>query len=53
MGAAGCMSYDIVNILRKSRHDIRECSAQLIAEQAPEAPRVFTKLSSNFCLKEN
>ena len=53
LGAAGCMSYDIVNIVRKSRHDIRECSAQLIAEQAPEVPRVFTKIEFKFTLEGN
>lgn len=51
LGAAGCMSYDIVNILRKSRHDIRECSAQLIAEQASEPPRVFTRIEFKFTLE--
>jgi putative redox protein len=41
---AGCMSADIVHILRKARHDLRALSAHLAAERAPQDPHRFVRI---------
>lgn len=51
MGAAGCMSYDVISILKKSRLNVVSCEAQLIATQASEPPKVFTKIEFKFTLR--
>ena len=43
-GAGGCTAYDVVLILKRGRHDVRDCSVQLKAERAETDPKVFTKL---------
>ena len=48
IGAGSCASYDVVQILRKGRHDITGCVAHLTAERAPEPPRVFTRIAMHF-----
>lgn len=48
VGTGGCTSFDVVHILRKGRHDIRGCVAQLRAERAPTDPKVFTKIHFHF-----
>ncbi len=39
-----CTSVDVVNILKKKRQPIGSLVVSAEAEQAPEAPRVFTKI---------
>ena len=48
IGAGGCTAFDVVDILRKGRHAIEDCSIELSAERAPEAPRVFTAITMRF-----
>lgn len=48
VGTGGCTSFDVVHILRKGRHDIRGCVAQLRAERAPTDPKVFTRIHFHF-----
>ena len=47
-GLGGCTSYDVVNILQKSRQDVVNCEAQLNAERADTVPAVFTKIHIHF-----
>ena len=48
MGMGGCASVDVVHILAKGRHDVRDCVATLEAERAPEDPKVFTRIHVHF-----
>ena len=48
LGVAGCSSYDVVGILKKSRQDIVDCVAQVSAERADTVPSVFTKIHIKF-----
>lgn len=50
LGAAGCMTYDVVHILKKSRCAIEKCQVKVVAEQASEPPKIFTKISFHFIL---
>ncbi|MDN3648496.1 OsmC family protein [Reinekea marina] len=47
-GLGGCTSYDVVNILKKSRQDIVDCKTELEAERADTVPSVFTKIHIHF-----
>lgn len=47
-GLGGCTSYDVVNILQKSRQDVVDCQATLEAERAETVPAVFTKIHIHF-----
>lgn len=48
IGMGGCASFDVVHILRKGRHDVRNCEAFLEAERAGSDPKVFTKIHLHF-----
>ncbi|MEP1215231.1 MAG: OsmC family protein [Marinobacter sp.] len=58
MGLGGCSSFDVMNILEKSRQDVTACHAELEAERADAVPAVFTRIHLHFVvtgrsLKEN
>ena len=48
IGMGGCSSFDVVQILRKGRHDVRHCEALLEAERAATDPKVFTRIHLHF-----
>lgn len=48
LGTAGCTSYDVLSILRKSRQDVRDCWVELDAERADVDPKVFTRIHFHF-----
>ncbi|MEH6624804.1 MAG: OsmC family protein [Motiliproteus sp.] len=48
VGLGGCTSYDVLNILKKSRQDVVGCVAEIDAERADEVPAVFTKIHVKF-----
>ena len=48
MGAGGCASMDVVTILKRGRHAIRDCVATLRAECASDDPQVFTRIHLHF-----
>jgi len=50
-GAGGCTAYDVVLILRRGRHDIVGCEVQLVAERAPDDPKVFTRIELQFTVR--
>jgi putative redox protein len=51
MGMGGCTAFDVVHILRKGRHDVRDCELQLEAERAESDPKVFTRIHVHFIVK--
>ena len=53
MGMGGCTAIDVVNILRKSRQDLRGCEVQIEAERADSDPRVFTAIHVHFIITGN
>ncbi len=44
IGLGACSAFDVVNILRKSRQDIRDCRVEIEAERADSIPAVFTRI---------
>lgn len=47
-GLGGCTSYDVVNILQKSRQDVVSCEIELNAQRADAVPAVFTEIHIHF-----
>ncbi|WP_440216696.1 OsmC family protein [Chromobacterium piscinae] len=48
LGTAGCTSYDVITILRKSRQDVRDCWVEIQADRADVDPKVFTRIHFHF-----
>lgn len=44
LGLGGCTSFDVIDILKKSRQDVTDCVVEVSAERSEEAPKVFTKI---------
>lgn len=58
MGMGACTSFDVLEILEKSRAGVTDCVASIEAERADAVPAVFTKIHVHFTvsgrnLKEN
>jgi putative redox protein len=51
LGMGGCTSFDVMHILHKGRHDVRDCEVLLDAERADSDPKVFTKVHIHFVVK--
>ena len=51
VGTGGCAAYDVVLILQRGRHQVQGCSVQLIAERAPDDPKVFTRIEMQFTVR--
>ncbi|MCK9987791.1 MAG: putative redox protein [Azoarcus sp.] len=47
-GAGGCTAFDVVLILQRGRHDVRNCEVKLMAERAETDPKVFTRITFHF-----
>lgn len=47
-GAGGCSAFDVVLILRRGRHDVRDCQVKVAAERAATDPKVFTRIHFHF-----
>ncbi len=48
IGMGGCTAFDVVNILRKSRQEVTDCVAEIDAQRAEVAPKVFTHIHVHF-----
>ena len=48
VGLGGCMSFDVMSILAKSRQDVTDCRAEIEAERADSVPSVFTHIHIHF-----
>lgn len=44
-GAAGCMSYDIIAILKNSKEDIRDLWIDIDKTQSESSPKVYTAIN--------
>jgi len=53
MGVGGCSSFDVVDILKRSRQDVSGCETVLEAERADAVPAVFTKIHLHFIVSGN
>ena len=47
-GTAGCTSYDVISILKKSRQDVRDVKVEVDAERAETDHKVFTRIHLHF-----
>ena len=52
-GTGGCTAYDVVLILKRGRHDVRDCTVKITAERAPVDPKVFTHIHMHFTVSGN
>jgi len=50
MGLGGCTSYDVVNILTKSRQQVVDCVTELSADRAEDVPEVFERIHIHFII---
>jgi putative redox protein len=48
---SGCMSADVIDILRKGRHEVRAFKAHLVADRAPESPHRFVRVGLRFSIE--
>ncbi|MEN7433128.1 OsmC family protein [Chromobacterium sp. TRC.1.1.SA] len=48
LGTAGCTSYDVITILKKSRQDVSDCWVEIQADRADVDPKVFTRIHFHF-----
>ena len=51
MGVGGCTSFDIINILRKSRQNVTNCVTQITARRADSIPQVFEEIDIHFVIE--
>ncbi len=48
LGLGGCSSFDVIQILEKSRQQVSDCELELEAERADGVPAVFTRIHLHF-----
>ena len=48
MGLGACTSFDVLEILEKSRAPVSDCIAEIEAERADSVPSVFTRIHVHF-----
>ncbi|MBF0358749.1 MAG: OsmC family protein [Magnetococcales bacterium] len=48
IGMGGCASIDVLNILRKGRHKVSDCVAEIKGLRAETEPKVYTEISIEF-----
>lgn len=51
VGTGGCAAYDVVLILQRGRHQVRGCQVKLLADRAPDDPKVFTRIEMQFTVR--
>ena len=51
LGTGGCAAYDVVLILQRGRHQVRGCQVKLLADRAPDDPKVFTRIEMQFTVR--
>ena len=44
LGLGGCMAYDVVKILQKSRQEVAGCSIEIDVKRADKIPKVFIEV---------
>jgi len=53
LGTAGCSTFDVMSMLKKSRQDVTDCACDVKAERADAVPAVFTKIHLHFRVTGN
>ncbi|SFU83489.1 OsmC family protein [Halomonas korlensis] len=53
MGLGACTSFDVLEILEKSRAPVSDCVAEVEAERADSVPSVFTRIHVHFIVSGN
>jgi len=48
LGMGGCTSFDMVQMLKKGRQDIRDCVVEIDSDRSDEIPKVFTKIRVHY-----
>jgi putative redox protein len=48
LGVGGCSSFDVIDILQKGRHDVRDCLTELMAVRVDAIPSVFKSIHLHF-----
>ncbi len=48
IGMGGCASIDVLNILRKGRHSVNDCIAELRGIRAETEPKVYVDIHTHF-----
>lgn len=48
LGMGGCTSFDMIQMLKKGRQDIRDCVVEIDSERSDEIPKVFTKIRVHY-----
>lgn len=48
MGLGGCTSFDVIEILRKSRQKVTHCVTEVTAQRADSVPQVFERIHIHF-----
>ena len=48
LGVGGCSSFDVIQILEKSRQQVTDCIAKVTAERVDAVPSVFSKIHLHF-----
>lgn len=51
LGVGGCSSFDVIDILKKGRHQVTGCVAELTAERVDAVPSVFSKIHLHFVVR--
>jgi len=52
-GTGACAAYDVVLILKRGRHDVRNCRVRVKSERATDDPKVFTAIHLHFVVGGN
>jgi putative redox protein len=50
LGLGGCTSFDVVEMLKKSRQKIDNCVVEVSAERSEKVPKVFTHIHVHFII---
>ena len=50
VGLGGCSTFDVVDILKKSRQSIQDCELEIEANRADAIPAVFTDIHLKFII---
>lgn len=48
LGMGGCTAFDVVEILKKSRQDVRDCVVEIDGERSEEVPKVYTNIHVHY-----
>mgnify|MGYP000428982883 FL=1 len=48
LGMGGCTSFDMIQMLKKGRQDVRDCVVEIDSERSEEIPKVFTKINVHY-----